>query len=155
MKRYSFFAALALATASCSPPPKVVVVVESTPKPAPTPHPAKGATEAAIRLYPDLAKKDSTFNRTFVELYEQTKTANPESLTAVDWPLDVARRTAAMLGVLESPTAATPAPVVKAAPSPVAAREPGALDRGPYNETRGVARPPVLLDKYGNRVPVR
>ena len=111
---------LMLGTTSCvkPPPPEPVPTPEATPLPTPklvpTPHPAKGATETAIRLYPDLGKKDSTFNRTFLELFEEQKKTNPASLTAVDWPLTLARRTAAMLRV--APYAATPTPRAKVDP---------------------------------------
>src|SRR5436190_1287749 len=102
-----------LLVAACS-PPKPVSVAEPTP--VPTPHPAQGAREAAIRLYPDLAKPDSTFSKTFLEVFEAQKASNPRSLTAVDWPLTVARRTGSILGVAPldpnapPPPAATPKP---------------------------------------------
>lgn len=105
-----------------------------------------------MKLYPDLAKKDSTFNRAFREIYEKRLETDPASLAEVDWPLDIARRAGDMLGVPPqsltpiSPRVATPAPIV---------RTPNALERGAYNQTRGVAKPPVLVDDDGFRVPVR
>ncbi|MGC3988906.1 MAG: hypothetical protein QM796_04320 [Chthoniobacteraceae bacterium] len=61
---------------------------------APTPNPASGATAEALRLYPDLGKKDSIFNRTFRDLYVQKKNTELQSLTSFDWPLKLARETA-------------------------------------------------------------
>lgn len=115
----------------------------------PTPHPAKGASEAAVKLYPDLAKEDSNFHRAFIEIYEQHLQSNPASLAKVDWPLDVARETAAMLDV--KPASPTPPPR-PATPTPMPSRPPNSLERGAYNEKRGVARPAVIYDRYGNRI---
>jgi hypothetical protein len=84
-----------------------------TPRPPPaTPHPATGATERAIRLYPDLAVKGSLFNRTFLEVFEQENKLNPTSLVAVDWPIYLAHRTGVMLGVKPVPDT-TPPPQVQ------------------------------------------
>lgn len=159
-RRLMTFAAAALLVASCTkpppPPPPPTPKPRPAPKPVPTPHPAHAARETAIRLYPDLAKKDSTFNRAFREIYEERQNTDPASLAAVDWPLVIAQRTATMLEVSRhSPTPAPrpPAPVVVATPAPV--KESNPLDRGAYNERRDVARPPVILDRSGNRVPMR
>jgi hypothetical protein len=128
-------------------------------KPAPTPHPAKAATETAIRLYPDLAKKDSTFNRAFREIYEERRERDPASLATVDWPLNVARHAAAMLEVSPSypepppPPPVAPPVVIVTTPAPVKALNP--LERGAYDQRREVARPPVMLDGSGRRVPMR
>jgi hypothetical protein len=134
-------AMMALCT-SCTPPvEKAPKPKASTPAPTPpaTPHPAQGATEAAIRLYPDLGKKGSTFHRAFLERYEHLKSTNPRSLVAVDWPLNVAHRTAAMLRVEPySPPVATPVPVV----TTPAYYPPSSLSRGAYDSKREVAKPP-------------
>jgi hypothetical protein len=79
---------------------------------AATPHPAAGATAAAMRLYPDLAQKSSEFNIAFRELYEDRRKSDPVSLTKADWPLDLARQTAGMLGV----AAYTPPPAPGSTP---------------------------------------
>jgi hypothetical protein len=83
-----------------------------TPTPIPTPNPAKGATEQALRLYPDLAKKNTIFNKTFRDLYQQEKTSDPELLTDFDWPLRLANQTASILGV--KPVSLSPTPTPKA-----------------------------------------
>src|SRR3954468_22813486 len=90
--------ATAIALVSCTPPQKEAEA-PPTPEPVATPHPATGATETAIRLYSDLAKKDSPLNRTFREVYQSKKPTSPASLTRVDWPLNVADETARILGV--------------------------------------------------------
>jgi hypothetical protein len=109
----------------------------SAPQPTPvlTPHPATGATERAIHLYPELAVKNSAFNRTFLDLYEELRQNNPEMLTRVDWPLDLAARAGMILGI--RPTSeTTPSPqVVIVTPAP---QTPRTLDRGAYNEKRNV-----------------
>ena len=145
--RFALLSTASLLLAACS-PSKPLSVVQPTPAPTPvpTPHPAEGAKEAAVRSYPDLAKADSTFNKTFRELVEQQKASNPRSLTAVDWPITLAKRTGSMLGV--DPVDPNAAPIV-ATPKP---REPSALEKGAYNEKRGVSRAPVLTDRYGNRI---
>ena len=132
----------------CTPP------IESAGEPPPpmTPHPARAAKETAIKLYPDLAKEGSTFNVAFRELYEERTKNNPASLTELDWPLELARRTGGMLGVHEF--RATPIPEATPTPPPAPevriiyptpARTPTALDRGPYGGRE-------LYDKYGNRI---
>ena len=143
----TFLAAATFSMTSCNkPPPSERIPTpkpEATPKPLPTPHPAQGASQKAILLYPDLARKDSMFNRTFLEMYEEQKKNNPDSLAAVDWPLTLAARTARMLEV--QPHSEKPASKPKTAPTPPPkAKEPNPLDRGPYQEKRGVARPPTI-----------
>jgi len=114
---------------STRPAPSVAVV---TPAPS-KPHSAEGAKEAAVKLYPDLGVKDSTFNKTFVDLYAEASQRNPDLLTRADWPLVLANRAAQILSV--SP--ATPTPVAVAAPPPPPPPPtPGALDRGTYNQRR-------------------
>lgn len=88
-----------------------------------------------MKLYPDLAVKDSTFNKTFVDLYSEASQKNSDMLTRADWPLLLARRTADMLSVSPAtPAIPTPPPpqVVVVAPTPT----PTALDRGTYNQKR-------------------
>ena len=150
-----------LLLAGCPKPPAPPAPATPKPvakvKPVPTPHPAQAATETAIRLYPDLAKKDSTFNRAFREIYQERRDRDPASLANFDWPLDVARRAAAMLEVSpanpEPPPPPPPPVVIVATPAPVKALNP--LDRGAYDQRREVARPPVMLDRSGHRVPMR
>jgi hypothetical protein len=106
-----------------------------TPTPAPTPHPATGAQARALQLYPDLAVKDSLFNRTFLELVEQYKVRYPRVMTEVDWPLTLANRTGQILGVNpmynvpETPPPATPVVIY------VTPKLGSSLDRGGYRST--------------------
>ena len=138
--------ATAITLVSCT-PQKEVEAPPAT-EPVATPHPATGATETAIRLYPDLAKKDSLFNRTFREVYESKKGSSPSSLTKVDWPLRVAEETARILDVQPAgPATPTPRYVAPAPP----ARQPTALERGAYGEKRAVTGRAVRYDQYGNR----
>ncbi|MEZ0255448.1 MAG: hypothetical protein ACAI37_09215 [Chthoniobacter sp.] len=129
----------------------------AAPAPALRPHPAAGAKEAAMKIYPELAVKGSTFNKTFLDLYAEKAQQDPEFLTKADWPLLLARRTAELLAPLTSPPA--PAAVASAPPNsaPPAAGQaapsapsapsatghsfnpvagPSALDRGSYHQTR-------------------
>lgn len=99
-----------------------------TPAPTMKPHPAAGAKEAAIKMYPDLAVKGSTFNKTFLDLYAEQAQKDPDFLTRADWPLILANKTAQMLAGVPTPT---PTPVV-----PQVAPAPNALERGAYNHAR-------------------
>lgn len=103
--------ALMMTVASLCACTKVQPPPEPQATPIPTPHPAESATERAIQLYPDLAVKGSLFNRTFREVFEQEQKVNPRSLTRLEWPIDIAMRTAGILGVPQAP-AVTPAPKV-------------------------------------------
>jgi len=111
-----------------------------TPAPA-KPHTAEGAKEAAVKMYPDLAVKDSTFNKTFVDLYSEVSQKNPDFLTRADWPLILANRTAQMLFV--SPATPEPRPVTVAEPPPppppASAPTPSTLERGAYNQKRSTS----------------
>src|SRR3954447_16169264 len=87
-----------LVMSACSPPAVVEREPEPpapppTPTPVPTPHPAASAKERAVQLYPDLAVKDSLFNRTFLELMDHAKETNPRVLTMIDWPITLAHQT--------------------------------------------------------------
>lgn len=84
-----------------------------------------------MRLYPDLAIKNSHFRRTFDELYEDQKANNPKALTKVDWPLTLAHRTADMLGVSVH-SKATPKPP-EATPKQL-----NSLERGAYDQRRSL-----------------
>ncbi len=111
----------------------------ATPPVAP-PHPGVEAIEAATKLYPDLGKLDSTFNTTFRELYAERKKTSPASLSNPEWPLELAREAAAMLGV--APQRPADAPVAQAA-SPNwfeqhKQNKPSALDAPAYNKARAV-----------------
>lgn len=144
-------APLAFAFASCNQSPPEPATPEPTPAPTPmmTPAPATAAMARAIQLYPDLGKKDSIFNQAFRERYDEIAKSRPSSLTTVDWPLDLARRTGDMLGVeplapatpTPAPTPATPTPapatpiVIMRNPTPVSA-----LDRGAYGG-KNIRRP--------------
>lgn len=138
---------LSLLVASCSKPP-AEPVSQATPPPTPavTPHPAAGAREAAVKMYPALAVKDSTFNKTFRDLFEDQSKRNPYFLARPEWPLDLAQRTAGILGVVPS----TPEPKVTPTPLPVImpAPTPTALNRGPYDERRSHGE---WVDQYGVR----
>jgi hypothetical protein len=98
-------------------------IAESTPQPTATPeitpNPARGAIQAAIQWYPDLVKKDSTFNLMFLDLYQDRKKTNPASLATPDWPLTLAKEVADKLGIkpLTMPVVATVQPMPSATPS--------------------------------------
>jgi len=107
--------------------------------PVPTPNPAVGASQQAVRLYPDLAKRDSIFNKTFRELYEEQKKENPESLTTYDWPLRLAEQTAQRLNVKPIPLDATPTPEVhQASWFEKRLGEPHGTDKPAYNQRQSV-----------------
>lgn len=101
-------------------------------------------------MYPALAVKDSTFNKTFRDLFEEQSHKNPYFLARPEWPLDLAQRTAGILGVAPY----TPEPKVVAAPAtpfPVVIAPPPtptALNRGAYDQkhSRG-----SWVDQYGAR----
>ncbi len=117
---------------------------EPTPTPPPpvTPHPAAAAQERAVQLYPDLAVKDSLFNRTFLELVEQTRQTNPRELTMVDWPIVIAHQTGRMLGknAVQDGPKATPPPPPPATPEtvyvPVTPKIGSSLDKGAYGQSQ-------------------
>jgi len=143
-----FWLAAAFLT-SCSPPE---IAHTSAPSPTPTPHPATGAIEAATRLYPDLGKLDSTFNKTFRDLYAERKQSDPEFLTKADWPLKLARETGAILGVAEYSPAPKPA---VSTPTPTWLQQrlqerPNALDE-PAREAGRVLSNSYWTDQYGNK----
>ncbi len=112
-----------------------------------TPHPASGATIAALKVYPDLGKKDSMFNRAFRDLYEERKSKDPVSLTRPDWPLVLAKETAKMLSDIPPETKAEATSEITPAPSGIAAipawfkeriDQPSALNRGAYDQKQAV-----------------
>ena len=120
------------------------------PKPAPTPHPAQAAKATAVRLYPALGEKDSTFNVAFREIYEDRLKRNARSLQDVDWPIDVANEAGRMLGVSAQFDTPPPPP-----PPEKPEREPNALERPAYNQRRAVhppAPPPYTYDSQGRRI---
>lgn len=135
------------AMASCTPPVEREPEPPSTPTPTPpiTPHPAVGAQARAVQLYPDLAVKDSLFNKTFLEVVQQHKDQSPMFLTRVDWPLSVAAEAGRILGVRP-----TDEKVVRTTPLPtpqviyVTPRPGSSLERGAYNRDRGVTSTPII-----------
>jgi|GEM_PF-6828208 len=136
---------------------------------APTPNPASGATAEALRLYPDLGKKDSIFNRTFRDLFAQKKNSDPQSLTNFDWPLKLARETAQILNVKSVEEQATPTPAPASQPVQYAHAAPAAtasssdwlnkrietdknrLDQGAYDQRVAIPYPYYYYDSYGRR----
>lgn len=144
----------AAAMVSCSPPVQRAEPdpLPQTPTPTPpvTPHPASGARERAVQLYPDLAVKDSMLNRTFLDLMQQMKEQNPEVLTQVDWPLTLANRAARMLDIAPRTEKATPVPTpLPPTPPPpvmiyVTPRPRTLLEGGAYNQKRDVTATPML-----------
>jgi hypothetical protein len=132
------------------PPVPPAPAVAASSRPALAPNPAAGAKEAAMKMYPALAVKDSTFNKTFRDLYAEESQKEPEFLTRADWPLVLAHRTAELLsrqpattGTPASP--ATPAPIAVASASNTpdhtlnsftSSLSPNPLDRGAYNQNR-------------------
>lgn len=141
----------AMALVACSKPPPPEEPAPPLPTPVLTPHPASGAREAAVKKYPELAVKDSTFNKTFRDLYEAELKDHPINLARPEWPLDLAYRTATLLGVHPY----VPAPETPAPPPPpvtpvvIAAPTPSTLDRGAYNKTDQWGH--YWVDKYGHR----
>lgn len=133
--------------------PAAEPIPETAPKVVPTPHPASGATEAAIRLFPDLGKKDTMFNRTFRDLYTERKLKNPESLTRPDWPIEVAQETGKLLSIL--PAGATSAgAVAQVEAKPLKwieerKNQPSALERGAYDQRRVMVPRYYYTDPYG------
>ena len=132
-------------TAPVTPPPTTAAA-----SPVFQPNPALGAKEAAMKMYPQLAIKDSTFNKTFRDLYVEESQKNPELLTKADWPLILAHRTA---DILTPPAQAQPQPpampqtqfpAARSGPQVADVQSRGAsptpssnpLDRGAYNQTR-------------------
>lgn len=149
--RSTFVAVVAstIALVSCSKPPPPPAPQPSTPPP--TPHPAKAAKEAAVRMYPDLSVADSQMHTAFREIYEERLARRPASLTRVDWPLEVARQAAGMLGVdpvdkNQPPPPPAPAPIVVTsvpatpAPTPVP-KPPNPLEKGAYNRSKSFQEP--------------
>lgn len=116
MKLIGLIALAALVFASCSKPvgtstaPPIVTPV--TPAALATPHPAAAAKERAMRLYPELAKKDSPFNLAFRTLYDLRRKNDPDALTKEDWPLTLAHKAASLVGakVIATATPKPPAP---------------------------------------------
>lgn len=125
-------------------------LVTAAATPIPTPHPAAGATQAALKLYPELSKKDSMFNRAFLDLFEDRRKTDPVALSKPDWPLVLAKETANMLGDVlnQSKTIASNAtPPPAEAPATASAKsnwlqerikQPGALERGAYNQRQAI-----------------
>jgi len=64
-----------------------------------TPHPALPSREIAVRMYPALGVPGSPFNLAFIDLFEKTKQTSPDTLTSDVWPILLANKTAAILGV--------------------------------------------------------
>lgn len=98
---------------------KMETATPTTPPPAPaamTPHPALASREHAIRLYPELARKGSVFNQAFLEIYAHRKKNDPISLTSPDWPVEIARRAADLLGEKRAQVMKATPPGKKAAP---------------------------------------
>jgi hypothetical protein len=115
-----------------------------TPPPPATPHPANAARERAVQLYPDLAIKDSLFNRTFLELFEQAQKSNPHELTMLDWPITLAHQTGRMLGVSPVPDGPKAAPTPVTVYVPVTPKLGSSLDKRPFDQRHGVAKTPEV-----------
>jgi len=77
----------------------------------PTPNPAVASKAEAVKRYPALGRKDSTFNKTFLELYRQKKDAVPDFFQADDWPMKLAQETSRTIAAsMTAPSQNTPAP---------------------------------------------
>ncbi len=82
----------------------------------------------AVAEFPDLAQRDSEFNKKFIELHQQRKAQNPAFFSDPAWPYQLAREVAqtvtpaaAQPTEVAQPTEATPPPEGEAAaPAPVA-----------------------------------
>ena len=125
---------------TAQPPPTTQAA--GTARPSMTPHPAVAAQRRALELYPDLAVKDSLFNKTFVALVQQARETDPRQLTMADWPLTIAQRTGGELGIRPGPKA-TPLPPPTPPPAPVTPKLMGTLDQGAYHQSRVTPRTPV------------
>jgi hypothetical protein len=92
----------------------------ATPSPTPdvTPNPARGAIQAAIQFYPDLATKGSTFNLMFIDRYNDRKVNDPLALAGPDWPLVIAKEVGDKLGVQPLALSAMPSPTPSGSVSP-------------------------------------
>lgn len=96
-----------------------------------------------MKMYPQLAIKDSIFNKTFRDLYAEESRKNPEFFTKADWPLVLAHRTADMLTPpqpqiqpqqLQARTVPSMAETRPSLASPTPSTNP--LERGAYNQVR-------------------
>jgi len=79
----------------------------------------------ALEKYPELTRPDSTFKKVFALLYEHAKRENPALLAKTDWPLVLARRTAAALGMQEPEEAPPAEPTSATVPT---GKSPGTTD---------------------------
>jgi hypothetical protein len=102
------------------------------------------AAKEAVRLYPELGVKDSTFNRAYLQSYREELQKNPSFFKRVDWPLELAHRTARQLGVLPATSEPqqvayvppeTPAPTVQLSPTPTPIPW-NPLERGAYDQRK-------------------
>jgi hypothetical protein len=71
-----------------------------------TPHPATESRALATRTYPALAVPGSPFNIRFLALYNDARASNPGLLTEANWPMQLAERTAKLVGNRAMPTPA-------------------------------------------------
>ena len=98
-------------------PPAPAVLAPSTP------HPATESVALARKTFPALAVPNSVFNKKFVELYNNARQTNPESLAQPDWPMQLAAQTARELN--SSVPLATGRPPTELSGSQLNARPPG------------------------------
>jgi len=102
MKWFLLIIVIALAAVSWTNRDKISSYVRhqlaDSPTPAPgapvTPNPAAESVAQARKAYPALAVANSPFNRKFIELYNNARLTNPDSLTSPDWPMLLAAQTA-------------------------------------------------------------
>ncbi|MEP6667953.1 MAG: hypothetical protein ABJF10_02305 [Chthoniobacter sp.] len=106
---------------------------EDAPAPMATPHPAIDSITRAKKMFPALAIANSPFNKRFLELYNDKKAADPNSLTDADWPMKLAQQAATELNT----AAPSYQPPTSISSSPLNAR--------PMGSAPGSTVPPTVM----------
>jgi hypothetical protein len=107
------------------------------------------AAQQAVRLYPALGVKDSTFNKAYIKLYREAAQRDSSFLKRPEWPLELAHRTAALLGMQSANALATPLPVAAmpvTPPPPTPAWNP--LENGSWKEGTKVVKGTPWIHRY-------
>ena len=101
--------------------------------PVATPHPATDSIAKAKKMYPALAIANSPFNKRFVELYNERKASDPNTLADADWPMKLAQQAATEL--------IGPAPSYQ----PPTAISSSSLNARPAGSAPGYTVPPTVM----------
>jgi hypothetical protein len=98
-------------------------------------HPAQAAKQEAMRRYPDLAVKDSAFNKVFRDVYADELKNNSDLLTKADWPVTLAQKTDQLLKPPPPPPSTSGQDDVVAGdnPSTIPQTSKNPLEKGSYN----------------------